>query len=385
MAVSALAALPVCPLCRSRQCVELIDRPDVPVLMNRFYPTRSAAQAAPCGHLRVVFCTGCGFAFNSRFDPALVVYDGQYENNQAGSAYFVQHLAEVRGRLLRMLGGANARVLEIGCGQGEMIESLAELGAGRIEAIGCDTAWRPRQLRPGLRIDSAKFDAAAMRETGAFDLVYSRHVIEHADDPVALLRAMASVLGGSGCVCIETPALEWILANNQRQDFFYEHCNYFTAASLIEACRRAGLGAVRVEALFGGQYLWAEARVAVATRPAKPPVISCPATDGDFFARWRAWLIARSGPGAVAVWGAGAKGVTFADETDPTAELIACLIDINPNKQGQFTPRSGHRVLDPSVASELGIDEIVVMNPNYHDEIAGMAASAGLHARLLMC
>src|ERR1700735_1487304 len=280
MAVSALAALPVCPLCRSRQCVELIDRPDVPVLLNRSYPTRSAARAAPCGHLRVVFCTGCGFAFNSRFDPALVVYDGQYENNQAGSAYFVQHLAEVRGRLLRMLGGANARVLEIGCGQGEMIESLAELGAGRIEAIGCDTAWRPRQLRPGLRIDSAKFDAAAMRETGAFDLVYSRPVIEHADDPVALLRAMASVLGGSGCVCIETPALEWILANNQRQDFFYEHCNYFTAPSLIEACRRGGLGArpgrggCRAPGISGPRRVlkWQRGRPSRRSYPARQPM-----------------------------------------------------------------------------------------------------------------
>jgi SAM-dependent methyltransferase len=384
MAVSPLAAEPVCPLCRSRQCVELIDRPHVPVLMNRFYPTRSAAWAAACGHLRVVFCTGCGFAFNSRYDPALVVYDGQYENNQAGSACFIQHLAEVKGRLLRILGESDARVLEIGCGQGEMIESLAVQGAGRIEAIGCDTVWRPRQLSPGLRIESAEFDAAAMRETGAFDIVYSRHVIEHVDDPVALLRAMASVLGDSGRVCIETPDLDWILANNQRQDFFYEHCNYFTATSLTEACRRAGLGAVQVERLFGGQYLWAEARIAAAT-PQIGPIISIPQTDGDFFARWRAWLIARPGPGTVAVWGAGAKGVTFAVETDPTAELIACLIDINPNKQGQFTPRSGHRVLDPAVASDLGIDEIVVMNPNYHDEIARMAACAGLHARLLMC
>jgi SAM-dependent methyltransferase len=384
MAIAAVAAEPACPLCRSRQCVVLIDRPHVPVLLNRFYPTRSAARAAPCGHLRVVRCTGCGFAFNSRFDPALAVYDDRYENNQAGSACFTRHLAEVRERLFGILGGAHARVLEIGCGQGEMIESLAVQGAGRVEAIGCDTAWRPRRLPPGLRIEAAEFDAAAMRATGGFDLVYSRHVIEHVDDPVALLRAMASVLGDAGRVCIETPDLAWTLANNQWQDFFYEHCNYFTAAGLAETCRRAGLAATRVEPLFGGQYLWAEARIARSTWPAGP-IPPVPDAADDFFARWRAWLMARPGPGGVAVWGAGAKGVSFAVETDPAAELIAGLIDINPNKQDQFIPRSGHRVFGPDAASKLGIDEIVVMNPNYHDEIARMVADCGLTARLLMC
>ena len=35
----------------------------------------------------------------------------------------------------------------------------------------------------------------------------------------------------------------------------------------------------------------------------------------------------------VAVWGAGGKGVTFASTIDPEAEMIRCMIDINPKKK----------------------------------------------------
>jgi SAM-dependent methyltransferase len=371
-----------CPLCRCDRHVTLIDRPTVPVLMNRFYATRAEARAAPTGHLRIVRCDGCGFIFNSRFDPALVAYDVQYENDQAKSVRFSQYLDEMTARLLGTLGNRKARILEIGCGQGELLEALAAQGPNRIEAVGYDTAWRPRRLPPGLRIEADALDVGAMRETGAFDLVYARHVIEHVADPVALLRAMASLIGDSGRICIETPALEWILANGQMQDFFYEHCNYFTAASLADACGRAGLGPVRVETVFGGQYLWAETGAsAIERRPA--PMVDRPAMDRDFFVHWRQRLTALSQP--IIVWGAGAKGVTFAAETDPTAELLACLVDVNPLKQGKFTPRSGHAVVAPEVAVRLGAATIVVMNPNYHAEIAGLAGAAGLRARLLPC
>ncbi len=360
----------------------LLDRPDVPVLMNRLYPTRRAARAAPTGQLRLVACAGCGFTFNSRFDPALAAYDEHYENDQTNSELFSRYVREMRARLIGGLGGAQARVLEIGCGQGEFLETLVIEGAGRIEAVGCDTVWRPRPLPPGLRIEAAAFDAVSRQGIGAFDLIYARHVIEHVAAPVDLLRDMAAMLGPGGRVCIETPALEWVLANNQMQDFFYEHCNYFTAESLREACRRAGLEAMRVETVFGGQYLWAEAIRGGASMQAGPS-IPLPTIDADFFRRWQTRL--PKGCGSVAIWGAGAKGVTFATEIDPPAERIACLIDINPNKQRLYTPRSGHPVVAPAAAQRLEIDTIVVMNPNYRDEIVSMAEHAGLRARLLSC
>ena len=370
-----------CPLCGSRHSAVLLSRRDVPVLSNRLYPTRDAARAAPTGRLRIVTCSTCGFSFNACFDPTLVVYDADYENDQARSACFSRHLDDIRGRLLRLVESRQSQILEIGCGQGAFLEAIVAQGAGRIEAAGYDTAWRRRPLPKGLHIEATFFDAAADGDTG-FDLVLARHVIEHVAEPVAFLRAMAAALGPSGRICIETPDFEWSLATSQMQDFHYEHCNYFTAASLAEAFRQAGLAATNIETVFGGQYLWAEAGVSAAS--VRPDLNAAGAElDAGFFTRWQRSLAAMAGP--VAIWGAGAKGVTFAAEADPAAELLTCLIDVNPNKQGKFVPRTGHPVVAPEVAARLGIATILVMNPNYRYEIAQHAGAAGLRAELRPC
>ena len=368
-----------CPLCRSDCGIPLLRRDAVPTLSNRLHETRAEARAAPTGELDLVACAACGFTYNRRFDPVLTAYDEGYENDQAGSPGFADYLGDVRDRLL---AGRADRVLEIGCGQGWLLESLVARGAGRIVAVGYDTAWRPRPLPARMHVKRAAFDAASPG-TG-FDLIYARHVIEHVATPVALLRAMAQALAPGGRVCLEVPSLDWILAQGQMQDFFYEHCNYFTAASLAAACAEAGLGLSRVEARFGGQYLWAEAEAGPVSWQAHP-IPAPPVLDTGFFPLWQHRLDALRDIGLVALWGAAAKGVTFATAADPAATRIACLIDINPRKQARYIPCSGHKVLAPDAAAALGVRSIIVMNPNYRDEIATMAETAGLQAQLLAC
>ncbi len=369
----------LCPLCRSDSGIRLLRREAMPAISNRLYATRDAARAAPTGELDLVACAACGFTYNRRFDPAVTDYDDGYENDQAGSPGFADYLDDVRDRLL---AGQADRVLEIGCGQGRLLESLVEQGAGSQGAIGYDTAWRPRPLPAQMRVECAAFDAPPPGER--FDLIYARHVLEHVATPVTLLRAMAQALAPGGRVCLEVPSLDWILAQGQMQDFFYEHCNYFTAASLAAICAEAGLGQARIEARFGGQYLWVEAEAGAAPEPA-PPIPAPPILDEAFFPLWRQRLEGLREAGPVALWGAAAKGVTFATLADPAATRLACLIDINPLKQARYVPCSGHPVVAPDAAAELGVRSIIVMNPNYRAEIAAMAETAGLQVQLLAC
>lgn len=68
----------------------------------------------------------------------------------------------------------------------------------------------------------------------------------------------------------------------------------------------------------------------------------------------------------IAIWGAGAKGVTMANYISN----IACIIDINPNKQHCFIPKSAIKIVSPKEAIEkYNLDYILVMNPNYINEI----------------
>jgi hypothetical protein len=76
----------------------------------------------------------------------------------------------------------------------------------------------------------------------------------------------------------------------------------------------------------------------------------------------------------VVLWGAGAKGVVFAAKAPPAIKSkITYAIDINPSKQGYFMPTSGVEVLDPAtgVARLDSSSLVVIMNPNYEEEIRG--------------
>jgi len=87
------------------------------------------------------------------------------------------------------------RVAEIGCGVGQVSLWMAELGASVIAVDGkaaqIETAGRYVREQG---ISNIEFRAADAYETGlargAFDLVYSRFLMCHLDDPIRALREM---------------------------------------------------------------------------------------------------------------------------------------------------------------------------------------------------
>jgi hypothetical protein len=83
-----------------------------------------------------------------------------------------------------------------------------------------------------------------------------------------------------------------------------------------------------------------------------------------------------------AIWGAGAKGVTFANLADPTGTLIDCVVDLNPHKQGHFMPGTGHPIVAPAALEERGVKRAILMNPNYRDENQRLLAELALDIAL---
>ena len=226
----------------------------------------------------------------------------------------------------------------------------------------------------------------------AADVVVCRHVIEHVPQPLALLASVHAALANSpgARVFFETPCVEWILEHRVVWDFFFEHCSLFSSASLRLAFEKSGFAVDRVAHIFGGQYLWLEARVA---DPAAAGCIDEDAAAGQrtaglaasygideqtLRATWLARALALRRSGGVALWGAGAKGATFAHLLDPHCRLIDCVIDINPNKQGHFIPGTGHPIIGPDQLGARNVKSVVLMNPNYLEENRRLLAARRL-------
>jgi hypothetical protein len=379
-----------CPLCGGGALAPCLERARVPVFQNISHPSAPEAAAAAIGRLSITHCNDCGFVFNASFDPGLAVYSPRYENDQSVSQTFCGYLDRIADRVLGALVPGRPIVLEVGCGQGHFLKRLDRGPAAHYSRfLGFDPAWRGGETNSNIEIQPRLFDAAVMRELNApVGAVVSRHVIEHVSDPVSFLREIGAAIGAAEGIklMIETPCLEWIVRNGVIFDFFYEHCSYFTRDTLAFALRRAGYRVDRVEALFDGQYLWAEAALEGAPAPVERPspiglgarIASLAGEAARSLETLRTGIAAHAARGRVALWGAGAKGATLATLVDPGTDLIDCLIDINPRKQNSFVALTAHPIVAPRQAATRGVRSVLVLNPNYRGEIERMIRDDGL-------
>lgn len=98
------------------------------------------------------------------------------------------------------------RILDFGCGSGELAAALAELGAAYV--LGLDTNPRvlhnARNLAGQLGIGSKIDFVERLDESryGGFDIVISQNSMEHFNNPEAVLQEMKSVLAYSGNILI---------------------------------------------------------------------------------------------------------------------------------------------------------------------------------------
>jgi hypothetical protein len=384
----------ICPVCAETRSMTLNEVAEAPIIMNRVYATCAAARAAPRGLLELMGCSVCGFVWNRAFQTKRIAYDADYENDQTHSPAFAAYLrARATDVVAAVPAGEKVDYLEIGCGQGRFILEVANVAGSRLaSAEGFDPAWRGEDgIGPaGSRIHKAYFDwRTAQLLTRRPNVIASRHTIEHVPDPVALLLAVRMALGAAARarIFIETPCVSWILKRQAMQDFFYEHCSLFTARALALALRKAGFRSPRVDHVFGGQYLWASAATDGTDEvfETEPPgdLEAFAGANTRFAAHWRAQVHAAAAHGPVALWGAGAKGVTFALIADPENRLIDHVVDVNPSKQNHHIAGSGLKVLAPKDAAQRGARTIFVMNPNYLEEIATTVAQIGMQARLV--
>jgi hypothetical protein len=188
---------------------------------------------------------------------------------------------------------------------------------------------------------------------------------------------------------IQVPDSLRILRDIAFEDIYYEHCSYFTEASLVGLFARHGFRADEVFSEYDGQYL---GLLATWTGGTPPPPGSAGLDEvlrlarrfsSAYPGRVEGWQRRMAEGGRVAVWGSGSKGVTFLHALGKAAEAVTHVVDINPHRQGMYMVGSGHPIVAPATLREARPDTVVVMNPVYRDEVAALLRDLGVETRLL--
>jgi SAM-dependent methyltransferase len=177
----------------------------------------------------------------------------------------------------RALGGENGRVLDLGCGAGNMMHHLARFG----DVIGVDNFER------ALAVARARGYAVRWAEAeqlpfsaGSFDLVAALDVIEHCADDRTVLAECARVLAPGGHLLVSVPALRWLWSAN---DELNQHRRRYSAGELRARLAEARLAPLRVT--YNNFFILppVAARIALGRLLRRRTALAAPATDPNAY------------------------------------------------------------------------------------------------------
>jgi SAM-dependent methyltransferase len=385
-----------CPACGAEGLRSFYRLEQIPSHSVLLMPNVEVARSFPRGDLDLAVCSACGFVTNCAFEPSLNQYSSEYEETQAFSPTFGGFAESLARRWIERYDLRGKRILEIGCGKGEFLALMCQIGGN--DGVGIDPAVAPDRLDPAVlqRLELVPELFSPSDHRYDVDVVLCRHTLEHIHPVADFLRSIRESVASDAEVLVlfELPDVLRVLEEGAFWDLYYEHCSYFTPGSLARLFRREGFDILDLWLDFDDQYILIEARPGTGegellaleddlerTRQAVERFVE---VVGGELARWQREIRRhRQQDQGVAIWGAGSKGVAFLT-TLGVDDDVERAVDVNPYKQGRFMPGTGTPVIAPEDLVDHPPGAVIVMNRVYRDEINDELARLGVRTDLLV-
>jgi len=383
-----------CPICDSPHVEMFFESLNIPVHCNVLHTSRDGAVHVPRGDLRLGFCSNCGHLYNYAFNERLVTYAETYENSLHFSPRFQLYAEELATNLIGRYNIRNKNIIEIGCGKGEFLKLLCDIGNNR--GVGFDKSFEPANIN---NIENERFTVVQDHYDERYadyaaDFLCCRHVLEHIASPREFLTTIRRAIGSrEECAAyFEVPNGLFTLRDFGIWDLIYEHCSYFTPHSLRSLFNVCGFHVTNVAEQYNGQFLGAEALPGGRGKAAEAEPLNELVQYVSAFAKnyqesivmWeRRFEQFRTSGRRVVVWGGGSKGTTFLNVL-AEASNVEFVVDLNPRKHAKFVAGTGQQIVAPTFLTEYKPDVLIVMNPIYVDEIRTLASQLEIQSEVLV-
>ncbi len=149
--------------------------------------------------------------------------------------WFRGRLAVITAALERALPSHPVRLLELGCGTGNVLGTLGRFG----EAVGMEPhpELAAAGRAAGLDVREGRLPGALVVAAGWADVVLLLDVLEHLDDEIAALETARRALAENGLLVVTVPAYRWLWSGH---DLALGHRRRYTAPRLRAVVERAG-------------------------------------------------------------------------------------------------------------------------------------------------
>jgi len=218
-----------CPICESLEVIDVIPRVNDHITGDIF---------------QILGCKSCGVCFTYPVpDNMELYYPSEYRGYGALAKAVLRTFYRFRVRRWMKMIGKPGMVLEIGCGEGLMLDTLRQkgwkvMGIERTEAMAV-------YARDTLGLDIVSGGIELVPGEKNFDLIILFQVLEHMHNPQSILKECAARLKPGGFLIINVPNFDswqarfggnvWLHLDPPR------HLFHFSPKSLTQILRTIGL------------------------------------------------------------------------------------------------------------------------------------------------
>jgi 2-polyprenyl-3-methyl-5-hydroxy-6-metoxy-1,4-benzoquinol methylase len=145
---------------------------------------------------------------------------------------------------LSKYANSKSSIVDVGCGSGKYLRELSAAGYKNLSGID-PFLGKEEDVISGISIRKKKIEEVSER----FDIIISHHSLEHSEDPILMLMAIAKNLNNNGYAIITVPVLGKLYQEYKEYAYIIQapqHTFLFTVYGLIYIAHVAGLELVEM-------------------------------------------------------------------------------------------------------------------------------------------
>ncbi len=191
------------------------------------------------------------YEFEKIYPPNYHAFD--FSPKQYGIVYKIRSWLEAR-RILSCCEGlpADARILDVGCGDGFHLNLLRQYGnkTWQLEGVDLDKRAIEMAAKSGLKVHHGTVESIAL-PANSYDLAFTIQTIEHVDKPDEVLKGIFKLLKPGGKLLIVTDNTDSLDFKIFKKQFwggyhFPRHWNLFNGRSLAMLADKTGYEVDRI-------------------------------------------------------------------------------------------------------------------------------------------
>lgn len=380
-----------CRVCGSSSLAAYLDLGDQP-LANGFLKSASEFQDEPRFPLETLHCEECGLSQLSVIvDPPAMFSEYLFVTGTATASR--AHAKALAASWQREFGLVrHGLFLEAASNDGCVLAEFKALGAA---VLGVDPAQNLATVALDHGVETIvdyfgeRVATEISSQRGQAAGIIARNVLAHVPDVNDFVAGLQIALAADGVLLIEVPSLGILFQNNEYDTIYHEHLSYFSFSTLCRLLAAHDLSVfdVNMIELNGGsmQVFVQHQGAGRAVRPCVGELLAAESASHltdvrpaqEFAARvesergrLQALLRELKSVGhRIAGYGAAAKGNTLLNYCGINTQLLDGIADLNPLKQGRFSPGMHIPVIPPRALRDERPDYVLILAWNYGKEI----------------